>query len=395
MIISFILPTLTLTGGVRVVFEYASRLQDRGHQVYIIAPIIPPYLTQHIKRIDIKTAIKRYKRTYPLVMNENRRLKIMRVPFLSPRILNRVLPNGDAVIATGWETAYPVSKISEEKGQRFYFVQHYEIWDIWNNTECWRQVEQIEKDPSKYPLAMADVVPKDPYLAKVKRLVDNTYKLPLKKITVSSWLKELITKKFKSSVEEVIINGVDLDKFYCNKDKDWYSDRIRILMPYRGIPWKGDIDGLKALKKVKEAYKNVEVILYGSVRPSNLPSWIRVYEYPSDEELRQLYCSAHIFVAPSWVEGFYLPPMEAMACKCAVVTTNVGAIPDYTIPNKTAIVVPPRSPKKLAKAVMYLIEKPGYARKIANAGYEHIKQFTWDKAVQKLEQVLSGDHSDV
>jgi len=353
MIISFILPTLTLTGGVKVVFEYTNRLQNRGHQVYIIAPVIPPYWWMHITQRGIKESVKRYLRRYPI--HRSSKVKVIRILYLSPWILNKILPNGDAVIATGWETAYAVAKIDNKKGRKFYFLQ---------------DVPGVHGPTNK---------------------IQETCKLGLHIITISNYLKDTIEKTCKVRVNDVIVNGIDLDKFYCNKDKNWNSNRIQILMPYRGLPWKGDFDGLRALEEVYLKYKDgVEIMLYGPIKPNSLPNWVKFFENPSDEELRELYCKSHIFVAPSWVEGFYLPPMEAMACKCAVVTTNVGAVPDYTIPGKTAIVVPPRKPRKLAEGIMRLIENPAWAKKIAENGYNYIKQFTWDNAVQKLEKILSG-----
>ena len=36
--------------------------------------------------------------------------------------------NADIIIATWWETAYQVRKLNSKKGEKFYFIQHYEIW---------------------------------------------------------------------------------------------------------------------------------------------------------------------------------------------------------------------------------------------------------------------------
>ncbi len=83
--------------------------------------------------------------------------------------------------------------------------------------------------------------------------------------------------------------------------------------------------------------------------------------------------------------------MEAMACKCAVVATNVGAIPDYTIPGETALVSPPRKPEFLAENISYLLNDEDRLKRISDAGYRYIKQFTWEKATDEFERVLKNE----
>ncbi|MBW9221797.1 glycosyltransferase family 4 protein [Methanothermococcus sp. SCGC AD-155-C09] len=395
MKITFVLPGIGVGGGVRVVFEYANLLIERGHDVYIVYPIIPPII---ISRSKVKLFGRKIIGSLKNLKQGNKvewfdvKAKLIRVPTLNPKfvsIVKKWIPNSDAIIATSWETAYFVNALPKEKGEKFYFVQHYEIWDIWNNLKCWKKIEKLEKDTGKLPITMSYITPEDQYLKRLKEVVDATYTMPLKKITISSWLKELLEKRFKQEIYGMIINGVNFDIFYCDNEKNWDAEKRIILMPYRGIPWKGDLDGLKALEKIYRKYGNkVEIWLYGPKKPNNLSSWVKFFEGLSDEELRRLYCKAHILVIPSWVEGCQLPPMEGMACKCAVVATNVGGVPDYAIPNETTIVVPPRNSEKLAKGISYLLDNWDEAKRIAERGYNHIKQFTWEIATIKFENAI-------
>jgi len=80
--------------------------------------------------------------------------------------------------------------------------------------------------------------------------------------------------------------------------------------------------------------------------------------------------------------------MEAMACQCAVVATNVGGVPDYTIPGQTALVVEPRDVNAMAEAIIRLLQNDDERQRIAQAGYQYIKQFTWDRAVERFEAAL-------
>ena len=159
-------------------------------------------------------------------------------------------------------------------------------------------------------------------------------------------------------------------------------------MPYRRQEWKGEKDGIRAFEAVKEKFPNIQLVMFGPKTGSNIPSYAEFHLKPSNSELRKIYNSCGIFVFPSWYEGFGMPPMEAMACKCAVVTTNVGGVPDYSIPGKTALVCEPRDIKGLTQNIIRLIENESERRKIAESGYNYIKQFTWNKATDELEKVF-------
>src|SRR5262249_60726630 len=81
------------------------------------------------------------------------------------------------------------------------------------------------------------------------------------------------------------------------------------------------------------------------------------------------------------------PPMEAMACRCAVVTTNVGT-EDYIVPGETALVVPPRDAEAIADAILTLLDDRRRLQAVAEAGHRHIRTFTWERAVLGVERAL-------
>jgi len=80
--------------------------------------------------------------------------------------------------------------------------------------------------------------------------------------------------------------------------------------------------------------------------------------------------------------------MEAMACKCALVTTDNGGCRDYAIHGKTALVSQPKNPEELAENLVRVLENEELLKTIAQNGYDHVRQFTWDKAVDKMEEVF-------
>jgi glycosyltransferase involved in cell wall biosynthesis len=74
-------------------------------------------------------------------------------------------------------------------------------------------------------------------------------------------------------------------------------------------------------------------------------------EARNEPAMAAFYNGCDIFVLPSYVEGFPLPPLEAMACGCAVVTTACGGVADYADDGVNALVVDPGDAAALAVAV--------------------------------------------
>jgi len=351
MKITFILPGIEMSGGVKAVFEFANHLSARGHDVSVIYPLIP--MNSGAEWYNLRSLAGRALATAGSLRRGvhvdwfNLKANLIRVPTLA----ERYIPDADIIVATWWETAYHVAEFSKGKGEKFYLVQHYETW------------------------------------GGPEEKVNNTYKLGLHNIVNSTWLKNILQNKLEAPVEALILHAPDRNEFYP-EDMERSNDTIRILMPYRRIKWKGAEDGLKAFEIARKKCSNVQLVMFGEAPGKNMPEYVEFHKRPAGSKLRKIYNSCHIFLFPSHHEGFGMPPMEAMACKCAVVSTNVGAIPDYTIPGKTASVSPPRSPELLAENLTRLLESEELRKRISEAGHEHIKNFTWDKATAALEQTF-------
>ncbi|MBI5204624.1 MAG: glycosyltransferase family 4 protein [Nitrospirae bacterium] len=355
MKITFILPgwTTSPVGGFKVVYEYSSKLAERGHFVSIVHPLDLDNSHGLIWRSCIH--IRRYAAS--LLRGKWFNFHSSVNFLVTPSLEEKYVPDADYVVATAWRTAEWVDDYSIKKGSKYYFVQHYETWS-------------------------GD-----------KHNIDRTLKLKLRKIVISQWLRSVVEEL--GEMAEWVPNGIDSNTFTIQtpiEDRDMYS----LGMLYHESAWKGFDDGLKALTLVKAKYPKVSLKLFGVFpKRRNLPDWVTYTRNPSLVNLVALYNSMSIFVHTSLVEGWGLTPAEAMACGCAVVATDSQGILDYAEHEKNALISPPRSPEKLAENIISLIENRDRRVALAKAGHERIRQFTWDKSVNRFEEALAGAQDQI
>ncbi len=365
MRITFVVPFIALTGGIQAVMQWANQLHARGHQVTLVYPRESPYprevrgeeagigrvlrwLRREMRYSALKLLRKKEVDWFDL------RAGLIRVPDLS----EKYIPRGDVVVAVDWTTAEWVNRYEPRVGAKFYIIQGYEVW------------------------------------SGSKERVDFTWKMPLHKIVVSSWLKEIGEKRLGERTLGPLIYGVDFSQFYPERAFATVGRR-RIGMLYHDMALKGVDDGLQAFEIARRSHPDIRLVMYGAEKPrSPLPKDIEYHLRPLEAQLRRIYSSCEIWLCPSWMEGAGMPSMEAMACGCAVVTTDVGAVRDYAVPGETVLVSPPRDPEALARNLLRLLDDETELRRIAEAGYRRIQQFTWERSAEQLEryflEVLRG-----
>lgn len=359
MKITFVLPGIAISGGVRSTFELANRLQSRGHAVSVVYSMTASRFQDN--RRYYKESLKQMFAAKRRICVEGEevdwfdlRANVIRVPILK----NRYIPKGDIIVATWWANAYDVDGFKPNKGKKFYLIRSYETWGGPEN------------------------------------LVNGTYTLDLHRIVTSTCLKEFIEGKFHVQTMGHLLNGINFDLFYKegNCFEDNHPKRIGIL--YRQQKLKGIKDGIEAFLIAKKKYPDIQLVVFGediSDEDNEIISKVDNVEFHKmlyKDKLRRIYNSLDIFIFPSHYEGFGNPPMEAMACGAACVTTNVGAVPDYTIAGKTALISPPKAPEALGENIIVLLENEERRKQIAENGHHHIKQFTWERTTDELEKLF-------
>jgi glycosyltransferase involved in cell wall biosynthesis len=101
-----------------------------------------------------------------------------------------------------------------------------------------------------------------------------------------------------------------------------------------------------------------------------------------------LYRAADLSVLPSLAEATSIAGLEAMATGLPLVGTDVGGIPIIIEDKATGLIVSPRDPNAMAKALGQLIADADVRRRMGAAARAKVqREFTWPVIVEKTVEV--------
>lgn len=345
MKITFLLPHTRIAGGVKALLEYGNRLHMMGHTVRLVIPAPQP----RWYRLDKKFGF--WQNGGTTLNPESIDWFDNKIPVsVVPKLSARYMPETDILAASSWQTAQ--SAIDIPARARFYFVQHHE--SLWT------------RDKGK---------------------AEATYRLPLTKIVISSWLKEIMRNNYGQD-SHLFVTPVDRQQFYCAKKK-WNQPR-KVCLLHHDYDWKGFSEGMQAIRQARSAGHKLSVVVFGEKMQDPRPLFSSAgfeFEYhyrPAAKKLQAIYSDSDIYLCPSWYEGLGMPAMEAMACRCALVTTDTGGCRDYAIDRQTALVSPPRDVEGLARNLASLLTDDALLETLSENGCKKIQDFDWEENCRRM-----------
>lgn len=107
-----------------------------------------------------------------------------------------------------------------------------------------------------------------------------------------------------------------------------------------------------------------------------------------DALLKRYVANADALVFPSLYEGFGLPPLEAMAAGCPVISSNAASLPE--ICGDAALYCDPYSPSDLAGKIKHLMGDKALRDEFREKGLVRARQFTWESCIRKTCEVVDG-----
>jgi len=327
--VRYILEDTSQHGGVKVVFEHASILRNHGIDASIVS-----------------------KGGSPTWLDTD--VPIITVPDFSPENL----PYADVHIATYWTTVLPVVCANRAE-KMFHFCQGYE---------------------GSFP-----------YFQNIISDIEKAYSQPIAKILIASYLKPLLSKKFPGPYY-IVPQAIDHTLYFPQKkDEPSHPFKIAIVGSFV-VDLKGIPEALKALFLLRQKGK-IFVVQRASTMPldegeKKLGMTDEFYESLSAREMGAFYRKSDLLIHPSHsVEGFPLPPLEAMACGVPVVHSDIPSFD--AIPIEATLRFEVGNIDEIASAVLKVMDGTGKWQELRSEGLKAAAEFNSERVASSLNRILT------
>ena len=229
-------------------------------------------------------------------------------------------------------------------------------------------------------------------------------------ITISGSTARDVERFFGVPVNQqtVILNGIDHSRFNPGNREQAEADvasRWQLNAPYflyisrLEHPAKNHVRLIEAFNRFKAETKSNWLLALGgsdwhgaefihaAAAQSPFPNDIRFLSFVDDAALPDLYRAAHTMVYPSLFEGFGLPPVEAMACGCPVLSSRRGALAEVVA--NAADQIEPESVADITAGLQRMAADENHRNYFRQAGLKNARRFDWDI---NARQVLAVYH---
>ncbi len=221
-------------------------------------------------------------------------------------------------------------------------------------------------------------------------------------VTISRFTEQQLTQRFDVDRDKIKIVYPGVDRTYWESVEHESLGQTKaaydlpsefLLFVGASEPRKNLLNLIEALKLIHGRHKKITLVLVGRegqdfknvnsrIRELNLDPWVKIVGYLDENDLKNFYWLASVFVYPSLWEGFGIPLLEAMACGVPVVTSQTSALPETA--GEAAVYFDPKSPEDMAEKIIQVLEDENLRQRLISEGKERIRAFGWEKAASDV-----------
>lgn len=220
-------------------------------------------------------------------------------------------------------------------------------------------------------------------------------------IAVSHYTKRQLVEHYHTDETKIDVIYEAVDKRYQRvKDKkiiDKVKEKYHIDKPY--IIYVGNLRTHKNLVRLVEAFcsiftrnRNLQLVLVGkpdrkypdiaeAVVRHHLQKAVIMPGFVPEDDLPALFSGAELATLPSLLEGFGLPPLEAMSCGCPFVSSNSSCLPE--VAGDGALYYDPFSIVDIADKITKVLKDESIRKVLVEAGRKRVQEFSWDKTAEE------------
>jgi len=239
-------------------------------------------------------------------------------------------------------------------------------------------------------------------------IVFSAIKRAKKIIVPSDYWKKKLAKNYSLSEKKIMTTYEGADDFLKKQKKntsDLILKKFKIDMPF--VVYTGSLYPHKNIERLAKAIRLINkeknlllVIVCGRnvfwkrfknwLVKEELGSFVKLLGFVDDSDLFSLYQKAEAFAFPSLLEGFGLPPLEAMAAGLPVVSSNATCLPE--IYGNAAYYFNPLSVSDMAKSIEKVIFDKKLQEELKKKGAKQVKLYSWEKMADETLRIY---HSEV
>ncbi|MBK9963727.1 MAG: glycosyltransferase family 4 protein [Holophagales bacterium] len=331
MKIVYVLESLELSGGVKVVVEHAEGLRGRGHDVTIV--------TRDARHAWLSVG----------------------VPVVEVAAFDATtLPEADVHVATWFPTVPPVVR-ARRAAKVFHFCQGYEA-------------------PHPHTFHRLDEI-------------DEAYRQNVPKLLVSAHLEAVLAPRYPGPY--FVLPQAIPAAFFAPPDPQRDAPRrpptVGVVGPFEA-PLKGIAVALEAVAHLRGTGRDVRLYRASALPPSIEEKQLLeadVYGHALPADVMPIwYHACDVLLFPSFdAEGFGLPPLEAMAAGVPVVISDIPSL--VVLPEDAVSRVPAGDASGMARETARLLDEPWLWATRRAKGLEAARTFSLDRVLDRLEEIFA------
>lgn len=227
-------------------------------------------------------------------------------------------------------------------------------------------------------------------------------------ISISDSVKDALINKHKIPKHKIarVYNGIELNEYNSsdfektsmNIRKEYNLDKGEFLIGAIGrLVWQKGFEYLiEAAPRILKQMPQARFLIVGdgplkkslTEKSRELGAGDQVVFSGFRSDIKEILASVDILVMPSLLEGFPMVTLEGMAMAKPIIASDIDGIREQIDHNENGILVPPKEPDALAKAIIFLLKDRERARELGLSAQKKAEEkFSVEKMISETERV--------